>query len=69
MILETYVDENYAHKADDRRSGSGVAVGCGGTLVSWFSRAQKCVILSTAGYVAVANGVKEVLYVRRLLSF
>ena len=45
--LETYVDADYAHKADDRRSVSGVAVCCGGTLVSWFSRTQKCVTLST----------------------
>ena len=69
MILETYVDWNYAHNADDRRSVSGVAVCCGGTLVSRFSRSPKCVILSTAGYVAMPNGVKDVLYVRRLLSF
>ena len=32
--LETYVDADYAHKADDRRSVSSVAVCCGGTLVS-----------------------------------
>ena len=42
--LETYVDANYAHKAG-RRSVSGVAVSCGGALVSWFSRTQKCVTI------------------------
>ena len=69
--LETYVDADYAHKAEDRRSVSGVAVSCGGTLVSWFSRTQKCVTLSTteAEYVAVADGVKEALYVRGVLVF
>ena len=36
--LETYVDADYAHKADDGRSVSGVPVCRGGTLVSWFSR-------------------------------
>ena len=36
--LETYVDADYARKAEDRRSVSGVAVSCGGALVSWFSR-------------------------------
>ena len=58
--LETYVDEDYAHKAEDRRSVSGVAISCGGTLVSWFSTTQKCVTLSTteAEYVAMADGVK-----------
>ena len=55
--LETYVDADYAHKAEDRRSVSGVAVCCGGTLVSWFSRTQKCVTLSTteAEYVATVS--------------
>ena len=69
--LETYVDADYAHKAEDRRSVSGVAVCCGGTLVSWFSRTQKCVTLSTteAEYVAMADGVKEALYVRGVLVF
>ncbi|CAM9763089.1 unnamed protein product [Laminaria digitata] len=45
--LETYVDADYAHKADYRRSVSGVAVCCGGTFASWFSRTQKCVTPST----------------------
>ena len=34
--LETNVDADYAYKTDDRRSVSGVAVCCGGTLVLWF---------------------------------
>ena len=39
--------------------------------MSWFSRTQKCVTLSTteAEYVAMANGVKEALYVRGVLVF
>ena len=66
--LETYVEADYAHKAEDRRSVSGTAVCCGGALVSWFSRTQKCVTLSTTEgeYVAMADGIKEALYVRGL---
>ena len=69
--LETYVDADYAHKADDRRAISGVAVRYGSTLVSWFSKTQKCVTLSIteAVYVAMADGVKEALYVKRVLLF
>ena len=69
--IETYEDALYAHKVEDKRSVSGVAVCCGGTLVSWFSRTQKCVTLSTteAEYVAMADGVKEALYVRGVLVF
>ena len=48
--LETYVDADYAHKAEDRRSVSGVAVCCGGTLVStddgaWCQRYLACYLL------------------------
>ena len=69
--LETYVDADYAQKAEDRRSVSIVAVCWGSTLVSWFSRTQKCVTLSTtvAEYVAMADGVKEALCVRGILAF
>ena len=69
--LETYVDADHANKADDRRSFSVVAFCCGGTLVSWFSSRQKCVAPSAteAEYVAMADGVKEALYVRRYLVF
>ena len=65
------MDADYAHKADDRRSVLGVAVCCGGTLASWFSRKQKRVTLSTkeAEYVAMGDGVKEALYVRGVLVF
>ena len=41
LDLETYVDADYAHKAENMRSICGVAVSCRGTLVSWFSRTQK----------------------------
>ena len=69
--LETYVDAHYAHKVEDRRSVSGVAVNCGCALVSWSSRTQTCVTLSTteAEYVAIADGVKEAQYVRGILAF
>ena len=69
--LETYLDADYAHMAEDRRSVSGVVVFCGGTPVSWFSRTQKCITLSTteAEYVAMADGVKEALYERGILAF
>ena len=56
--LETYVNVDCAHKPEDRRSVYAVALCCGGTLVSWFSKTQKCVTLSTteAEYVAMADG-------------
>ena len=58
--LDTYVDADCAHKAEDRRSVSGAAVCCGGTLVPCCSRRQKCVTLPTVEveYVAMTDGAK-----------
>ena len=69
--LETYVDADYAHNAEDRRSVCGVTICWGATLVSLFSRTQKCVTLfiTEAEYVAMADVVKEALYVRGVLVF
>ena len=69
--LDAYVDADYAQKANDRCSVSGAAIFYGGALVTWFSRTQKSVTLSTteAEYVAMAEGVKEAMYVRGVLEF
>ena len=44
---------------------------CGGGCVSRFSRTQKCVTLSTmeAVYVAMADVLKEVLFLRQVWRF
>ncbi|CAB1111466.1 unnamed protein product [Ectocarpus sp. CCAP 1310/34] len=44
---EVFADADYASKAADRRSVSGGLVMCGEGCISWFSRTQKCVTLST----------------------
>ena len=71
LDLGVYVDADYASKATDRRSVSGVTVVCGGSPVAWFSRTQKCVTLSTteAEYVAMGDGVKEAIFMRGVLTF
>ena len=48
LRLQVFSDADYASKATDRRSVSGGLIMCGGGCVSWFSRTQKCVTLSTA---------------------
>ena len=44
---------------------------CAGACVCWFSRTQKCVTLSTteAEYVALADTIKKVLFLRYVWSF
>ncbi|CAM9606791.1 unnamed protein product [Pylaiella littoralis] len=66
-----FADADYASKATDRRSVSGGLVMCGGGCVSWFSRTQKCVTLSTTEveYVALAEVTKEVLFLRQVWRF
>lgn len=69
--LELYVDADYAHEANDRRSVSGGVIMCAGACVSFYSRTQKSVTLSSteAEYVAMATGFRETIFMRYLWSF
>ena len=60
LEISVFANANYAEKADDRRSVSGVAVTVGKSSVSRFSSTQKFVTLSTTEveYVALRDGVK-----------
>ncbi|CAB1120295.1 unnamed protein product [Ectocarpus sp. CCAP 1310/34] len=71
MSMQVFVDADYASKGADCRSVSGGLVMCGGGCVTWFSRTQKCVTLSTteAEYVAFADVLKEVLFLRQVWRF
>ena len=71
LKLSVYVDADYAGKANDRRSVSGVAVMLGGTTVIASSTTQHCVTLSTseAEYVAMAHGAKTALFTKAVLAF
>ena len=68
IVLEVFVDADYASKATDRRCVSGGAIMCGGVCVCWFSRTQKCVTLSTseAEYIALGDAVKELSFLRQV---
>ena len=70
LEISVFADANYAEKADDRRSVSGVAVTVDKSSVHWFSSTQKIVTLSTteAEYVALGDGVKKALFVKGVLS-
>ena len=69
--FEVYVDSDYASRATDRKSVSGGVVMCAGGCVSFFSRTQKSVTLSSteAEYVAMAEGLKEAIFLRYIWSF
>ena len=67
--LEGYVDSDWAGSAIDRKSTSGCCFIMGSGVISWFSRKQSCVALSTdeAEYVAACSASCEAVWLRKLL--
>jgi len=69
FVLKGYCDSDYATDRDKRRSISGVVFTLRGNTVSWRSRLQKVVTLSTtkAEYLAMNDAGKEALWLKGLL--
>lgn len=68
--LYAYVDADWAGDLNDRRSCSGNVIMFANGPISWKSKKQKSVALSTmeAEYMALSEVVKELLYLKRLLE-
>ena len=71
LKLSLFADGDYADKANDRWSVSGVAVMLENTAVGASSTTQHCVTLSTseAEYVAMAHEAKTALAIKAVLDF
>ena len=65
-----YSDSDWAGDKDDRHSTTGNIFMLGGAPISWLSKKQPIVALSTseAEYVALCSAVQETVWLRRLLS-
>jgi hypothetical protein len=69
-ILIGYSDADYAGDPDTRRSTSGYVFILNGGAVTWSSRRQPIVALSTmqSEYIAVSDSTREAVWLRRLLG-
>ena len=67
--LAGYSDADWAGCIDDRKSTSGGCFYLGNNLVSWMSKKQNSISLSTAEaeYIAAASGCAQLLWMKKLL--
>jgi hypothetical protein len=70
MALSGYVDADWASDVNDRKSTSGFVFMLGGAAISWGSKKQASVALSSteAEYIAASHAAKEAVWLRRLLT-
>ena len=70
LSIDGYTDVNWAGSITDRKSTSGYFTFVGGNLVTWRSKKQKVVALSSAEteFRGMAKGLCELLWLRRLLE-
>ena len=68
--LAGFTDADWAGCVEDRKSTSGCCFSIGSEVVSWFSRKQKSVALSSAEaeYMAASMAAFEGMWLRKLLS-
>eukprot|EP00253_Pinus_taeda_P033042 PITA_33042 len=70
LTVTTYTDVDWAGSVDDQKSTSGNAFFLGGYLVSWLSKKQTFVSLSTdeAKYITAADSCTQILWMKEALK-
>ena len=65
-----FSDADWAGDLDDRKPTSGYIFQLSGAAISWRSKKQACVTLSSeeAEYIALASAAQEAVWVRQLLT-
>jgi hypothetical protein len=66
-VLHGYMDADWATDVNNRKSTSGFVFMLGGAAISWGSKKQTSVALSSteAEYIATAHAAKEAVWLRR----
>ena len=69
--MKAYCDSDYAGDRDGRKSVSGFIVYVQGCPISWKSRKQKAVTLSSseAEYVAISEVCAEIMFLKQVMEF
>lgn len=70
LVLKGFIDADWAGDRKDRKSTSGFLFQLGDTTVSWSSKKQTTVALSSteAEYIAVSHACRELQWLRQLLA-
>jgi len=68
--LMGYCDADWAGSADGRKSISGGCLFLGNNLISWFSKKQNCLSLSTveAQYIAAGSSCSQLVWMKQMLK-
>lgn len=68
--LQCFSDADWASDKVDRKSVSGCTILLGGNLISWFSKKQNCIAISTAEaeYVAAAMCAQDLINLKGILE-
>ena len=66
-----YSDADWAGDVNDRKSTSGYLFQISGGAVTWSTKKQSCVALSTAEaeYIALASAAQEAVWLRQLTAY
>ncbi|KAG9444534.1 hypothetical protein H6P81_015874 [Aristolochia fimbriata] len=69
LMVEGYSDSDYQGDQDDRKSTSGYVFMFGGGAISWKSKKQDCIAISTmeAEYIACSLAAQEAIWIRNFL--
>jgi hypothetical protein len=68
--LHGFTDSDWVGSADDRKSTFGICFSLSSAMISWASRKQKSVALSTAEaeYIAACDACMEAVWLHKLVS-